>query len=976
MADETPDSSDDAPTGNGLPGDGVAGDDIVEPRPDPAAGGNVGNVRPLDIQEEMRQSYLTYAMSVIVSRALPDVRDGLKPSQRRILAAMRDLNLNPGGSTTKCSKIVGETMGNYHPHGDGAIYPTLARMAQPWVMRGELIAKQGNFGSLAGLPPAQMRYTEAKLAPLASEMLRDIDKDTVDFVQTYDQKGLEPTVLPARYPNLLVNGSTGIAVGMATSIPPHNLGEVCRGVAALIDDPTLTVESLMEYIPGPDFPTGGVICGRMGILQGYKTGRSTLALRARTRFETKGRQETIVVTEIPYMETRDRIREKLEQVAKEGRVEGISRVTDFTDRKTPPWQAEIHIDLKRDADRDVVLNQLFKFSPLQTTVSVILLALVGQRPRTLSLREILLEFVRHRVDVTRRRTEYQLAAAKARKHTVEGLLIAQSNIDEVIKTIRASPSRDAARDRLQDIKVPAELIARALGDGFDLFQEEKGTAETYSLSRKQADAIVQMQLGSLANLEREQLGGEYATLIANIREFLRLLADEANLRSVVRSDVLELAEKYGDERRTEIDPTELGNVDIGDLIAEEPMVVTISARGYVKRTPLSVYQAQNRGGKGVRGAAKSDEEDPVEHLFVSSTHDWLLFFTDKGKVYWRKVYDLPFGSRIAKGRALVNLLQLSDAGEKVANCLAVGEFPDDEYLIMATRNGTVKKTALSAYGRPLRGGIIAINLDEGDELIDVRIVGGAGSTADDVVLATRTGMSIRFSHEDARPMGRATRGVRGIRLQTDDEVVGLVVADSSLRLLTLSEKGLGKRTPFGLGELPDEPDEGEDAVGTDAVGTDAVGTDDAEPDQDEAEDAPAASSNARYRRQKRGGKGLRDLRVTAKTGPVISVSAVADDDEVLMMTAAGKIQRIRAADIRETGRNAQGVRCIRLDDGDTLASVARIPAELVEAELTDAEAAEATAGVVEPALEQPVGEPIAVPPTADVVVPEDADGEI
>ena len=945
MADETPDPA---------PGADAPGSPAQVPA-SPAGAGNVGDVRPLDIQDEMRQSYLTYAMSVIVSRALPDVRDGLKPSQRRILVAMRDLSLNPGGSTTKCSKIVGQTMGSYHPHGDGAIYPTLARMAQPWVMRGELIAKQGNFGSLAGLPPAQMRYTEAKMAPLAVELLRDLDRDTVDFVQTYDQKGVEPTVLPSRYPNLLVNGSTGIAVGMATSIPPHNLGEVCAAVAALIDDPDLSVEGLMEHLPGPDFPTGGVICGRMGILQGYRTGRSTLTLRARTKFETKGKQETIVVTEIPYMETRDRIREKLEQVAKEGRVEGISRVTDYTDRKTPPWQAEIHIDLKRDADRDVVLNQLFKFSPLQTTVSVILLALVGQRPRTLSLREILLEFVRHRVDVTRRRTEHQLAAAKARKHTVEGLLIAQVDIDQVIQTIRDSGSRDEAKERLQKIEVPAELIARALGDGFDLFLEEKGARETYSLSRKQAEAIVTMQLGSLANLEREQLGGEYADLIAQIREFLRLLSDEANLRAVVRQDMVELGERFGDDRRTEIDPIELGNVDIGDLIAEEPMVVTISARGYVKRTPLSVYQAQNRGGKGVRGA-KLDEEDPVEHLFVSSTHDWLLFFTDRGKVYWRKVYDLPFGSRVAKGRALVNLLQLSDATERVANCLAVGEFPDDQFLLMATRNGTVKKTALSAYGRPLRGGIIAINLDEGDALIDVRIVAGAGDRADDVVLATRNGMSIRFSHEDARPMGRATRGVRGVNLGKDDEVVGLVVADPDLRLLTVSEKGLGKRTPFGS-----------------ASQTDDAQADDMSPDEEDespqaedpsSEDAPATSSNARYRRQKRGGKGLRDLRVTAKTGPVVNVAAVADDDEVLMVTAAGKIQRIRAADIRETGRNTQGVRCIRLDAGDTLVSLARIPAELVE------EAGDPADGesVVEPALEQPADEPVRVAPPADAAV--------
>ena len=949
MADDAPD----APADD-LPEDPEAQAEPLAPHVIP----EVGDVRLLDIRDEMRQSYLTYAMSVIVSRALPDVRDGLKPSQRRILVAMRDMSLAPGGSTTKCAGIVGRTMEKYHPHGDGAIYPTLVRMTQPWVMRGELIAKQGNFGSLAGLPPAQMRYTEAKMAPLAVEMLRDLDKDTVEFAPNYDGKYEEPTILPSRFPNLLVNGSTGIAVGMATSIPPHNLGEVCRAVAALIDDPDLSVEGLMEHLPGPDFPTGGVICGRMGILQGYRTGRSTLTLRAKTKFIDKGRTETIVVTEIPYMETRDRIREKIEQVAKEGRVEGIARCTDFSDRKTPPWQAEIHIDLKRDADRDVVLNQLFKFTPLQTTVSVILLALVGQRPKTLGLREILAEFVRHRVDVTRRRTEYQLAAARTRKHTVEGLLIAQADIDQVIKTIRDSPSREAARERLQDIEVDAALVARALGDGFDLFLEEKGRRDSYSLSRKQAEAIVSMQLGSLANLEREQLGGEYAELIDSIRGFLALLSDEGRLRAVVRADMDELAERFADDRRTTIDPTELGNVDVGDLIAEEPMVVTISARGYVKRTPLSVYQAQNRGGKGVKGA-KTDEEDPVEHLFVASTHDWLLFFTDRGKVYWRKVYDLPFGSRIAKGRALTNLLQLSEAGEQVANCLAVDEFPDDRYLLMATRGGTVKKTALSAYGRPLRGGIIAVNLDEGDALIDVRIVGGD----DDVILATKAGMSIRFSHEDARPMGRATRGVRGINLSDGDEVVGLVVADPDLRLLTVSEKGLGKRTPFGAASQADDSSSDDDAQGADA------------PRSPDEEDAPVTSGNARYRRQKRGGKGLRDLRVTAKTGPVIAVAAVADDDEVLMMTAAGKIQRIRAADVRETGRNAQGVRCIRLDAGDTLASIARIPAELVEEELLEAEGEPGASapGAIdgEHALEVPAGEPVQVAPPADVAVPGD-----
>ena len=878
----------------------------------------VGHVLPLDIEDEMRQSYLTYAMSVIVSRALPDVRDGLKPSQRRILVAMRDLNLNPGGTTTKCAGIVGETMKRYHPHGDGAIYPTLARMAQPWVMRGELIAKQGNFGSLAGLPPAQMRYTEAKLAPLATELLRDIDRDTVEFIPNYDGKFNEPAVLPSRFPNLLVNGSTGIAVGMATSIPPHNFGEVCAAVEALIDDPDLSVDGIMEHLPGPDFPTGGVICGRTGIRRGYMTGRSTLTLRAKTHYETEGRADVIVVSEIPYMDTRDRVRAKLEEVVREGRVEGIAKVTDLTDRKCPPWQVRLHITLKRDADKDVVLNQLFRFSPLQSTVSVILLALVGQKPQTLSIRDILLEFIRHRVDVIRRRTEYLLTEARRRKHTVEGLLFAQVDIDQVIATIRAAASRNEARDRLQEIDVPAELVERALGGaGWELYKEEQGERGVYNLTGRQAEAIVSMQLGSLANLEREALAGEFTELIDRIKEYLRLLSDEANLRQVVREDMVELRERFGDARRTEISHEELGDVDIGDLIAEEPMVVTISARGYVKRTPLSVYQAQNRGGKGVRGV-KADEEDPTEHLFVASTHAWLLFFTDRGRVYWRKVYDLPFGSRTAKGRALVNLLQLGDADERVAQCLAVEDFPDDRFLLMATRGGVVKKTALSAYGRPLKGGIIAINLDDEDALIDVRTVG----PGDDVLLATRGGMAIRFDEEDARPMGRATRGVKGIALGKGDEVIGLIVADTEYRMLTVSELGFGKRTPFGTidsdeDETDDEPD-----------------VPDAAADADSDDPPPPTGGNARYRRQRRGGKGLRDLKVTGKNGPVVAVAAVADGDEILMVTAAGKIQRIRARDVREVGRNTQGVRVMRLDGNDRLVSLARIPAELVDEEET------------------------------------------
>jgi len=900
-------NGDELPPADDLPAEGTNGDERVQ---------------ALEIQDEMSRSYLTYAMSVIVSRALPDVRDGLKPSQRRILVAMNDLNLSPGSATTKCAGIVGETMKRYHPHGDQAIYPTLTRLAQNWVMRQTLIDKQGNFGSLAGLPPAQMRYTEARLSAVAMEMLSDIDRDTVDYIPTYDQQRVEPVVLPSRFPNLVVNGSTGIAVGMATSIPPHNLGEVCDAVVRLIDDPQASLDEIMELVPGPDFPTGGVICGQFGIKQGYMTGRSTIALRAKTHFETERGHDVIVVTEIPYMDTRDRIKEKLEQLVKDDRIKGISRVTDYTDRKTPDWQVRLHVVLKKDADKEVVLNQLYKFSPLQNTCSVILLALVGNRPKLLSLVELLQEFLRHRITVIRRRTEFLLSEARKRKHTVEGLLVAQVNIDLVIKTIRDSASRAEARERLQEIDVPAEMVREALGDdGFAVFVEEVGRQENYRLSRNQAEAIVSMQLGSLANLERENLQGEHRKLLESINEWVALLSDEANIRAVIRDDMLELKKKYGNPRRTEITDEELTDVDRDALITEESMVVTLSQRGYVKRTPLSLYQAQNRGGKGIAGA-KSDEEDPIEHIFVSSTHAWLLFFTDRGKVYWQKVYDLPSGGRTAKGRALVNLLQLVE-GERVSNCLAVMEFDEDHFLLMATRNGTVRKTVLSAFERPWKSGLIAIKLDDGDELIDVRIVG----PGDDVVLGTRNGMSIRFSHEDARPMGRATRGVKGISLVGDDRVIGMVVAGEGESLLTACENGYGKRTPFGSSDEAngdDEPAEEEAASAEDASPADEA--------SDEEDAGPAYSGNMRYRRQRRGGKGLRDIKTTARNGKVIDILAVADDDEVLMVTSNGKIQRVRASDISQVGRNTQGVRIIRLDEGDKLVSLARIPAEIADDE--------------------------------------------
>src|SRR6516165_1096569 len=527
-------------------------------------------IAKINVADEIKNSFLDYSMSVIISRALPDVRDGLKPSQRRILFAMNDLGVMPNRKHIKCAKIVGETMGNYHPHGDQAIYPTLVRMAQGWAMREVLIDKQGNFGSLAGLPPAAMRYTEARLSALAAEMLDDIDRDTVDFIPTYDQNRTEPVVLPSRIPNLIVNGSSGIAVGMATSIPPHNLAEACSAVILLIDKPECTFDEILEVMEGPDFPTGGIICGRSGIRNGYVGGRSTITLRARTHFETEKNADVIVVTEIPYMETRDRVREKLEQLVRDDKIDGISRIVDLTDRNTPDWQVRLHVVLKRDADRDVVLNQLFEFSPLQSTVSIILLALVGNRPQLLGIKQLLQEFLRHRVDVLRRRTEFLLSEARKRKHTVEGLLIAQINIDQVIDTIRRSPSRAEARVRLQALLVPGELIARALGDvGYKVFQEERGVAAQYSLSATQAEAIVSMQLGSLAGLERDKLGDEFRQLLDDILEYLRLLSDEANLLALVRKEMEELKAKYGDKRRTAITDEELGVVTREELIAEE-----------------------------------------------------------------------------------------------------------------------------------------------------------------------------------------------------------------------------------------------------------------------------------------------------------------------------------------------------------------------------------------------------------------------
>jgi DNA gyrase subunit A len=876
----------------------------------------------LPIEDELKESYLTYAMSVIVSRALPDVRDGLKPSQRRILVAMNDLNLTPGAGRVKCAKISGDTSGNYHPHGESVIYPTLVRMAQDWNMRCMLIDKQGNFGSIAGLPPAAMRYTEARLSPFAATILEDLKLDTVDFVPTYDERHMEPTVLPAKFPNLLVNGSGGIAVGMATSIPPHNLGEVCRGIVALIDDPHITVQGLMEHIPAPDFPTGGIICGKSAIWKGYETGRSTIVVRSKTTIEQrKGDRYRIIVNDIPYQQTRDPVIKKISDVANEGRIPGIAGVRDESDLDEP---VRIVIDLKKDADPDVVLNQLYKFTPLQDSFSIILLALVDGKPRTLSLKEMLQEYVRHRVTVIRRRTQFLLSRARRRKHTVQGLLLAHANIDEVIRVIRASKTQIEAKERLVAIKTPAAMLERALGDvGFRQYQQERGVAEEYSLTPVQAEAILKMTLGQLVNLEQEKLVDEHTKLLEQIEEYLAILGDEARIYTMIREDCEELARKYADARRTELSGEEIGNVDIEDLIEEETMVVSISHNGYIKRTPASVYRAQRRGGKGIKGA-KVDDEDPVEHLFVTSTHDYLLFFTTKGKVYWQKVYNLPPLSRESKGRAVVNLLNLAE-DEKIADCRAVRDFDKpDHCLIMATRKGLVKKTELKAYSRPLKSGIIAIKLKEDDELVDCAIT----KPGDELVLATANGMAIRFNESDARPMGRNTSGVKGITLSKGDHLVGMVVADPEATLLTACLNGYGKRTPFGPNAAPDEvePEATESAPGS------AGGS---------AEEEAESSSGFRYRTQRRGGKGLRDIKTTERNGPVIGIVPVKDDDELMMMTARGKIQRVKVSDFNPIGRNTQGVRIMSLEESDTLAAIVRVPREEREAEAPLEEAPEA-----------------------------------
>jgi len=831
------------------------------------------NIQELFIEEEMKDAYLTYAMSVIVSRALPDARDGLKPSQRRILVAMNDLGLGPRSRFRKCAKIAGDTSGNYHPHGEAVVYPTLVRMAQLFSMRSPLIEGQGNFGSIDGDPPAAMRYTEARLAQMSTEMIEDIEKDTVDFQPNYDETREEPTVLPGKFPNLLCNGSSGIAVGMATSIPPHNLGEICDAAVAVVDKPDIDLKDLMKIVHGPDFPTGGLICGRRGIEDGYRTGRGAITLRARAHSEeTRGGKSQIVVTEIPYGQIKTRIIERIADCVKRGTITGISDIRDESDREG----MRLVIELRRGEDDNVVVNQLYKHTQLQTTFSIITIALDKGRPRTMNLKDLLVAYKNHRIEVIRRRTVFLLKKARAREHVLFGLLYAVANIDEIIAIIRKSPDVPTAKQRLMK-RAWKFRITNLPGKRTDRANKMllAATKEAMHLSSTQADAILGMRLQQLTGLEVEKLRDEWVKVRELIEEYEAILRDERLVLNIIAEDLHEMKEKYGDARRTEI-AGEAEEFDLEDLIAEENCVVTISHAGYIKRLPLTSYRRQGRGGKGIIGST-SKEGDFVEDLFVASTHDYILFFTNLGQCHWLKVYDIPQMSRQAKGRAIVNVLQLRQ-NEAVAGFIPVREFDEKRQVVFVTEGGTIKKTALKAFSRPKRGGIIAIRLAQGDNLIQVTISGGE----DEIVLGTRDGKAIRFPESKVRSMGRAATGVRGIRLRPGDAVVGMALVDPKATLLTVCENGYGKRTGF-----------------------------------------------SQYRTTGRGGQGIINIRTTKRNGKVVAMMTVRDGDDLMIITQAGQIVRIGvdAKSIRPIGRATQGIRIIRLNEDDHLVAVARVKAD-------------------------------------------------
>lgn len=799
-----------------------------------------GKILPINIHDEMKNSYMDYAMSVIVGRALPDVRDGLKPVHRRILYAMHELGMTPDKPYKKSARLVGEVLGKYHPHGDTAVYDAMVRLAQDFACRYPLVDGHGNFGSVDGDSAAAMRYTEARMAKITLEMLADIDKETVEFMPNFDDTLEEPVVMPSRIPNLLVNGSAGIAVGMATNIPPHNLGEVVDGIVMMIDNPDVTPNELMMAIKGPDFPTGGTIMGREGIKSAYRTGRGAVKMRAKTHIEqmSNGKMR-ILVNEIPYQVNKARLIEKIAELVRDKKIDGITDLRDESDRTG----MQIVIELRRDANPQVVLNQLYKHTQLQESFGIIMLALVDGQPQVLNLRDIVFYYLEHQKDVITRRTRFDLNKAEARAHIVEGLRIALDHIDEVIKTIRASQTTDIARTALMD---------------------------KFGLSEKQAQAILDMRLQRLTGLEREKLEAEYRELMERIAYFRAVLADEKLVLGIIKDELLVIKQKFADKRRSVITDDDT-KIDVEDLIAEEDMVITITHQGYIKRIPLDTYRSQKRGGRGVT-AMGTKEEDFVEHLFITTTHHYILFFTNKGKVYRLKVHEIPEAGRQAKGTAIVNLLYIT-GDEKITTVIPVKTFDTDEYLFTATRHGVVKKTPLKDYINTRKDGLIALTLDENDELIDVKLTQGN----EEMILATQKGMAIRFAEKEVRPMGRTARGVRGIRLAGGDSLVGMEAARPDSQLLVVTARGFGKRTPL------DE-----------------------------------------YRLQSRGGKGIMTIRPTKRNGLIAGVKVVKDGEELMIITAEGIIIRLAAEDISSMGRTTQGVTLMRLDPKDSVVAVAKV----------------------------------------------------
>lgn len=800
-------------------------------------------IMPVNIEDEMKKSFIDYAMSVIVQRALPDVRDGLKPVHRRILYAMNNVGFTPDKPHRKSATTVGEVLGKYHPHGDASVYDTMVRMAQDFSYRYMLIDGHGNFGSIDGDSAAAMRYTESRMSKIAVELLRDIEKETVDFAPNYDESLKEPTVLPSRFPNLLVNGSNGIAVGMATSIPPHNLGEVIDCVVANIENPEIELDEMFKYIKGPDFPTGAIIMGKEGIKKAYSTGRGKVTVRAKAEIEEmSGNRQRIVVSEIPYQVNKAAMIEKIADLVKDKKIEGISDLRDESDRNG----MRIVIELKRDANANILLNQLYKHTQMQDTFSIIMLALVNGQPKVLNLKSIITHYINHQKDVVTRRTQFDLRKAEARAHILEGLKIALDNIDEIINILRSSKNVAEAKERMMS---------------------------RFGLSELQAEAIAEMRLRSLTGLERGKIEEEYLGLIKDIEYYRSLLSNEHKLLMVVKDELLEIRKRFADKRRTQIAAT-LEEFEAEDFIEEQEVAVTMTHFGYIKRLPADTYKSQRRGGRGITGL-QTREEDFVEHLFITSTHNYILFFTSKGKMYKLKTYEIPEAGRQAKGTALVNLLQL-DSDEKVSAVINIKDFDDGKYLIFMTKNGTVKKTELKEYETSRNTGIVAISLDENDELIGVKLTSGTS----ELIAVTKNGLSIRFPESDVRSMGRGTRGVRGISLNPDDVVIGMDIIEEGAALLVISEKGYGKRTPV-----------------------------------------------SEYRVQSRGGKGILTSKITSKTGNVVGMKVVNDNDEIMLINLSGIIIRLNVNEISEMGRSTQGVKLMRIPENESVVSIAKISSD-------------------------------------------------